>query len=169
LSKLTKALETGARRRGRICRDLLRDSRWDLFFTVFGESHSSGHYLWHCRPDHAWHEVYRPGHGREALVEVLEAVDEAMGEIIDAAPAGATFVVFSQQGMVCNNQDLTSLVFLPELMYRMSFPGTYGMGGGPAGQGSAPDVMTTRPRGLGWTRAVLSRKHDENALLRSLR
>ena len=172
LERLTKALKTGAARRGHICRDLLREEKWDLFFTIFGEPHSGAHFLWHLsQPDHPFHEVYHDilGRDRDPLLEVLEAVDEAMGEIIDAAPENATFVVFSQEGMVPNNLDLTSLVFLPELMYRINFPGTYGLGGGAPGDNSPSPPMITNPRSLGWTRAVLSLKHDDNALLRTLR
>jgi predicted AlkP superfamily phosphohydrolase/phosphomutase len=172
LEALTDGLKTGATRRGQICRDLLRNEEWNLFFTIFGETHSGGHFLRHMsQPDHPFNEVYDDlmGSDRDPLLEVLEAVDEAMGEIIDAAPEDSTFVVFSQEGMVPNNLDLTSLVFLSELMYRMNFPGTFGLSGGPAGDNSPPPPMITKPHSLGWARAVLSLKHDDNVLRRALR
>jgi len=172
LEWLTGALITGAARRGEICRDLLQKEEWNLLFTVFGEPHSGGHFLWHLsQPDHPFYEVYKDllGVDRDPLLEVLEATDEAMGMIIDAAPEDATIIVFSQEGMVPNNLDLPSVGFLPEIMYRRSFPGTYGLGGGPPGDSSPPPPMITKPKSLGWARETLSLKHDDNALRRVIR
>ena len=171
LEKLTQALITGAERRGKICHDLLAEENWDLFFTVFGELHSGGHFLWHVsQPDHPFHEIYKDivGVGRDPLLEVMDAVDIAVGEIMDAAP-NATFIVFSQEGMVPNNLDLPSLVFLPELMYRHSFPGRMGIAGGPPGDNSPLAPMITKPHSLGWTRALMALKHDDNPIMSYLR
>lgn len=167
LARLPKGLSKGAGLRGRICADFLRQERWDLLLTVFGELHSAGHFLYHIsEPDHPFHEPYKNiiGKGRNPLLEVADAVDAAIGEIVAAAPEDATFVIFSQEGMAPNNLDLTSMVFLSELLYRHSFPGQYGLGGGRPGENAAPGPMITKPLSFGWTRATWSTRHDDNKL-----
>ena len=49
---LESALLKGVARRSAICRDLLAREDWDLFFTVFGETHSAGHFFWHLSQEH---------------------------------------------------------------------------------------------------------------------
>ena len=72
---------------------------------------------------------------------MFQAVDGAIQEVVAAAGDDAAVVVFSPQGMESNSMDLPSLVFLPELCYRLSFPGRRALapgGDGPAAAGAAP-------------------------------
>ena len=170
MRQLKRRLIEGAKRRAEICCDLLRQERWDLLLTVFGELHSGGHYMWHVsQPDHPLHETYKDSCGGDPLVEIAETLDQAIADMVAAAPDDTTVVVFSQEGMDANNLDLPSMVFLPELLYRHSFPGQFGITSGRPGDNRPPPPMNTRPLSLGWVRATWRLKHDENAIRRTLR
>ena len=162
---LQQGLQTGIRRRASISRELLQQEHWDLFLTYFGETHSAGHFFWHLsQPDH-------PLHGSvtwesDPLLQVFQEADRAVAAIIDAAPPDARVVVFSDHGMEANSTDLPSLVFLPELLYRWSFPGKYGLEPGAAGT-PPPAVQPAADRS--WTDAVWANKYDRNPLTRALR
>ena len=118
---LRGALLQGLQRRVAIGCELLRREPFDLFLTAFAETHVAGHSFWHLsQPDHPfWQE--RPA--EDPLLAVIEAVDAGVGELLAAAPPDARRVVFSLHGMQANALDLPSMVFLPELLYRMSAPG----------------------------------------------
>ena len=116
---LEKALLTGIKRRSAICRDLLSREPWDLFFTVFGETHSAGHYFWHLSQDHPLGRGKRAA-GDDPLLRVFQAVDRAIGEIMTLRP-DADVLLFSPEGIAANAVDLPSTVFLPEFLYRFTF------------------------------------------------
>jgi len=147
VARLRRALRVGTRRRVAVCKDLLAREPWDLFVTVFSETHSAGHFLWHLSED-TGHPVART-RAEDALLEVFQAVDAAIAEVVAAAGDDAAVVVFSPQGMESNSMDLPSLVFLPELCYRLSFPGRRALG--PGGDGPPPPVLR-QPRALTWER-----------------
>jgi hypothetical protein len=148
---LKDGLETGILRRTAICRDLLQREPWDLFVTYFGETHTAGHYFWHLsQADHPLHHAY--GHMGDWLLEVFVATDRAIGDILAAAPPGASILLFSDHGMESNSTDLPSFVFLPELLYRWSLPGHLGLSASATGR---PAPAPFRPRsGRSWTDEV---------------
>jgi hypothetical protein len=98
----------------------------DLLVTVFGEMHSAGHYLWHRSPQ--GHPLYKGG-SRDSLLETYRAVDRAIERICAGAPPETYFAIFAAHGMESNSMDLTGMAFLPEVLYRMSFPGRRAIGG----------------------------------------
>jgi hypothetical protein len=85
------------------------------------EPHGIGH--------HGWHGVLQ-GHpaadapGAEAagrnVRDVYVAMDRAIGRIARSAP-DATIAVFAMHGMQANTNELTSMLMLPELLYRKHF------------------------------------------------
>jgi predicted AlkP superfamily phosphohydrolase/phosphomutase len=159
-------LRTGIGRRAAICRELLAREPWDLFITYFGETHSAGHFFWHLsQADHPLHA--RPSWSADPLLDVFQAVDRAVATILEAAPGDATVVLFSDHGMEANSTDLPSLVFLPELLYRWSFPGRYGLEAGSSGEAPPPPAAPRANRT--WTDEVWARKHDPNPLTRTMR
>ena len=166
MRQMKAGLETGIARRSAICCDLLQREPWDLFLTYFGETHSAGHFYWHLsQTDHPMPRA--KGQTGDWLRDVFQAVDRAVTEIVAAGPRDARIVLFSDHGMEANSTDLPSLVFLPELLYRWSFPGEYGLEAGPTNTPPQPPVVP-RP-GRSWTDEVWARKHDPNPILRSLR
>lgn len=174
LSRVQKSLETGISRRGAICRDLLQREPWDLFLTIFGETHSAGHLFWHLsQPDHPLHRPLGTRASSDALLDIFKAVDIAIGEILSKAPEQAHVLVFSAHGMGANVMDLPSMLFLPELLYRFNFPGKFGLAPGRLDKRPRGPILSTRPllarKERGWSEEVWSLRHDPNALRGFLR
>ncbi len=171
MAQLAEGLKTGCARRAAISADLLRQQDWDLFIVVFSELHSGGHYLMHIgSPEHPLHATFGGLFGGgDPLADVAAAVDDGIGRIVDAAPDDASFIVFSPEGMVPNNTDVTSMLFLPELLYRWNFPGRMAIRGAPPGDNHPPEAPITHPYSFGWARKCWSLKHDPNPLRRALR
>lgn len=123
LTALTAALLEGARRRGEAMASLFaRLPSWRFAITVFSETHSAGHHLWHgVDPSHPLH--HHPGARSAAarLEAVYRGVDEAVGRIVAAAGEGTTLVLFSVHGMQPNGGDLLALHLAPELLHRDAF------------------------------------------------
>lgn len=166
LAKLQKALMVGIQRRAAICQDLIRRENPDFFLTIFGETHTAGHYMWHLSQPHPISPSANEASG-DALLEVFQETDRAIGDILSAAPEDAYFIVFSAHGMDSNVMDLPSMIFLPELLYRWSFPGTIGLGKGTLGK--TPPAPLTRFHKRGWYGDVWGCKYDANWLRGFLR
>jgi predicted AlkP superfamily phosphohydrolase/phosphomutase len=166
MQALKNGLLTGLARRTQICRDLLASERWDLFLTYFSELHSAQHYFWHLsQPDHPLHAAFaRPG--EDPLLDVFKAVDASIGLILEAAPTDARVLVFSDHGMESNSTDVPSTVLLPELLYRLAFPGRYGLARGRPG--TPPPVIRPRPN-RSWRSSLYDLKYDRNPVTRWLR
>ena len=152
---LERALRKGISRRSAICRDLLRREAWDLFFTVFGETHSAGHFFWHLSQKHPLNRWQRASLG-DPLRRVFQSVDRAIGEILATRP-DADVLLFSPEGMEANSVDLPSTVFLTELLYRFNFGSSAGFGDGRSGVPSPPVFL---PRALGWHRELYASRAD---------
>jgi predicted AlkP superfamily phosphohydrolase/phosphomutase len=146
VARLRRALRIGTRRRAAICADLLARETWDLFVTAFSETHSAGHHLLHLSGA-AEHPLYRKRRG-DPLLDAYRAVDRAIEQLAEAAGRDASVLVFSPYGMEPATE-LPCLVFLPELCYRLSFPGRRALG--PGGEGPPPPVLR-HPRALTWER-----------------
>ncbi len=120
MQDLRQRILTGLSRRGKIACDLLGRDDWDLFFMAIGEPHSAGHLFW-PHPDCV--ELLERSNTLDTMETVYRAIDEQLGQIIAAAGDQARVVVFSGEGMSSNNFDIFNVIFLPELMFRYSFPG----------------------------------------------
>jgi predicted AlkP superfamily phosphohydrolase/phosphomutase len=162
---LERALLRGIARRGAICRDLLGRESWDLFFTVFGETHSAGHFFWHLGQDHPLRRRKRVA-AADPLLRVFRAVDREIGAILAACPE-ANVLLFSPEGMEANSVDLPSTVFIPELLYRFSF-GRPGLAEDGLPDFPPPAPMTA-PVALGWHRAIYGLRVDPHPVRRRLR
>jgi predicted AlkP superfamily phosphohydrolase/phosphomutase len=169
LTRLKQALETGLERRSAICRDFLRQEQWDLFLTVFGETHSACHDFWFLnQPDHPlYHHNQVGGFASDPMLEVFESVDRVIGEILTEVPENAYVVVFAAHGFGSNTTDVPSMLFLPEFLYRFSFPGKFML---PSGQpGTVPPPPITAPKKLNWQAEMWRHTHDPNLLKRWLK
>jgi predicted AlkP superfamily phosphohydrolase/phosphomutase len=167
MRQLKDGLSVGIERRVAVCRDLLARERWDLFLTYFGELHSGQHYFWHLsQPEHPLHATLATA-GVDPLLELFQQVDAAIPRIVDAAPPDARIVVFSDHGMESNSTDVPSTVLLPELLYRLAFPGRYGLAMGKLG---APPPPLVQPRSnRSWRSMLYDLKEDANPVTRWLR
>jgi predicted AlkP superfamily phosphohydrolase/phosphomutase len=167
MQRLRDGLLTGIERRLAICRDLMAREPWNLFLTYFSELHSGQHYFWHLSQDgHPLRAMYAVP-GQDPLLDVFRAVDRAVGELAKAVPEDGTLLVFSDHGMEPNTTDIPSMVFLPELLFRSSFPGRYGLAKGRLG---TPPPPVVRPRARrSWRSTLYGLKHDRNPVTRWLR
>ncbi len=162
------AMLIGIKRRAEICVDLMQREAFDLLATVFGEPHSVGHMHWHIsQPDHPLYELCKQA-GEDPMLEIHEAIDAAIGRICDAAPEGTRIVVYSVHGMKANTMDLPAMFFLPELLYRYSFPGKAAFAKGRAGAPLPPEAKMFEGQ-RGWAQEIWSRKEDWNPLRRLAR
>ena len=97
---LAEALARGAERKTDLNLDLLSRGPWDLFLTVYSESHCAGHQFWGLH-DPSW-----PGHDpalRERLGDPLEAtyqvLDAQLGRMVAAVDPEDVLVVLMSHGV----------------------------------------------------------------------
>ena len=168
LNRLRTNMAKGIERRIQICRDWLKQEQWDLFLTIFGEPHSAGHDFWYLsQPDHPLYPYKPKSWTADPMLETFEAVDNAIGEILYDVSEDAYVVVFAAHGSGNNTTDVSSMLFLPEFLYRFSFPGQVMFAAGKSGAPAPP--MATSPKRKTWTGEIWQRKHDHNPLKRFLR
>ncbi|MGJ3246031.1 MAG: alkaline phosphatase family protein [Elainellaceae cyanobacterium] len=166
LEFLADALNVGISRRSAICRDLLRREPWDLFLTVFSEPHSAGHNFWHLsQSEHPMH-AHRGNAPPDPLLATFQAIDQALGEILSVVSDHAYVLVFSCLGMESNANEVPSMVFLPELLYRFNFPGRVAIAGDTSSEPPPPVIHPNRRK---WSEEVWQRRHDPNPITRVLR
>jgi predicted AlkP superfamily phosphohydrolase/phosphomutase len=107
----------GVDAKARLSADLLAQGGWDLFVTVFGESHNVGHQLWHVHDDtHPRHDPAVRARIGDPLTAVYEALDRAIAHVLDAAPPDASTVLLLSHGMQAHH-DGTHLV--DALLFRL--------------------------------------------------
>jgi predicted AlkP superfamily phosphohydrolase/phosphomutase len=172
MMSLTETLKQGVALRSQVCRDFLQREPWDLFLTIFGETHAAGHTMWHLsQPNHPLYQPIGTRAPRDGMLDVFKAVDQAIGEILATASEDTNIVVFSVHGMDANVMDLPSMAFLPEFMYRFNFPGRIGVAQGEAGELKPPKTELPRnmPSKDAWRREVWSLKYESNPVMRWLR
>ena len=96
---LTASLEQGAARKAEWTTELLARGGWDLFMTVFTESHCVGHQCWHLHD--SGHPVHDPAVAAitgDPLRSVYHAINGAIGRLVESA-GDAQIVVFAAHGM----------------------------------------------------------------------
>jgi predicted AlkP superfamily phosphohydrolase/phosphomutase len=125
MERIGRRLVISARRKGELCRWLLREQPWDFFVTVFAETHRGGHLLWpHRLP-------YLPSPPAGALLDVYQAVDAAVGQLIEELH-DATVFLFAPNGMEQDgSQDHICLPVMERL--NASFLAREGMAGANGG------------------------------------
>ncbi len=100
-AQLVDGLIRGAEIKGRLSRALLEAEKWDLFITVFGESHAVGHQQWHLH-DHGhprFDAARRAAIGGDPVVRVYAALDAALGELLSSAGEETLVLVLLSHGM----------------------------------------------------------------------
>ncbi|MBI5571861.1 MAG: alkaline phosphatase family protein [Desulfomonile tiedjei] len=167
LKTMRASLIEGALRRGHIGRDIMRRGPWDLFMTVFPEPHNAAHNFWHLsRADHPLHPRESP-FAEDPLLECYQAVDTALGEILEVAGEDTYVVVFSLHGAAANNSDLWALLMLPEFLYRLNFPGNGLFPVGDIGE-ACPPIVDRLHHKL-WPSDIWSRRVDGRSVAGLLR
>lgn len=116
-------LTRATRLRAKIAKWMLTEQQpdWELAVVVVSELHSATEALWHgVDPSHPLADAPSASAAGKALVDVYEAVDELVGELLAALP-NAGVIAFNMHGMGSNTADVPSMALLPELMYRRHF------------------------------------------------
>lgn len=117
--------------RGEICREFLQRDDWDLFVSVFSEIHVGGHTLWHLSQNHPL-SLMSEGFEADPLLEIYQAVDHEIGLIAELVGKHNDLVVFSVDSLVNDCLENARSLFLPEFLYRWSFPGKAALANGDA-------------------------------------
>lgn len=123
-------------RRTDIALDLLGRDDWDLFLTLYSESHTANHILWHLGEAHPLAPLgHAAGH---AALEVFRAIDDGIGRILAMLPTERHALIYTIDDTAQNAMDVPSMVLLPELMYRWCFNGCQALALGDMGQPAPP-------------------------------
>lgn len=104
LEPFLERLLTSIERKAALSAEQLSHGGWDLFLTVFKESHCAAHQCWHLL------DARHPAHDRELglrlggpVQRVYRALDAALGRLIGLVGTDATVIVFSDLGMGVND------------------------------------------------------------------
>ncbi len=98
---------------------------------------------------------------------VYQAMDDAIGKILEKAPENAHIVIFSAHGMGSATIDLPSFVYLPEFMYRFNFPGQWRLANGDISKPLPPPL--SQMKWNYWERHLWGEKFETNPIRRFLR
>ncbi|MEM9038294.1 MAG: alkaline phosphatase family protein [Actinomycetota bacterium] len=123
LDNLQRTMVKGIHQRVDISRWLReQEPDWDLFVTVFAESHVGEHqYLHGLLPDHPLYGTDLAGRAADRMREIFAELDIAVGDMVAEFDDDTTIVVFAGHGMMTNASDVTGAVLIPELLHRMAF------------------------------------------------
>lgn len=118
--------------RGKICRDLLQRENCNLFLTEFPETHTAGHTFWHLSQHHPLSRLSAECDS-DPLLQIYQAVDHEIGLIADMVGRENELIVFSVDSLTADCLEIARSLFLPEFLYRWSFPGKAALAAGNAG------------------------------------
>lgn len=97
---LRDALVSGVKKKGELASYFLDRGAWDLFITVFAESHCVGHQCWHV------HDETHPKHDPEVargvgdpIRDVYIAIDAEIGRLLERVGSEATVFILASHGM----------------------------------------------------------------------
>jgi predicted AlkP superfamily phosphohydrolase/phosphomutase len=148
-------------KKGAACRYLLERERWDLFASVFAESHTANHQFWKYRPELHGGAAVHPRLS-DGICAVYRAIDRELGLVLEILPPEARVFVVSSVGME-DDFPITGLI--------EAFCRRFGYQASPEASGSRP---SRRPIDLarrlvpeGW-RLALSRRLSREARERLL-
>jgi predicted AlkP superfamily phosphohydrolase/phosphomutase len=123
-----------------ICHDLLTNDRFDLFLAVFGLVHRGSHYLWDLSQIDQNHDDATRSALQASLDDSYASADQALGRVLEAAPAGARVVVFALHGMGPNDGWYE---ILPQILGRIH--------AGRGGAAARPGLLYRLRQALPWT------------------
>jgi predicted AlkP superfamily phosphohydrolase/phosphomutase len=98
--ELLDVLHQGIERKTDLNLRLLERREWDVFATVYAESHCAGHQFWWA------HDPLHPGYSKDAgdpLLKVYEALDRALARILERVPDDACVLVMLSHGIGNHN------------------------------------------------------------------
>ncbi len=99
-------LIAAVRAKAEAARWLMGRQAFDLYLTVFGESHVAAHYCW------------QPGGDQSLLLPIYEELDRAVAKLIAAAGPGTTLFLVSGDAIAANH---AGWHLLPEVLARLGY------------------------------------------------
>ena len=119
-SDLHQRLVEAAASKARCAQWLMKQAPWDLFWTVFGETHPAAHYFW-PKDASAKDSYSEPNY--ESLRDIYVATDRAIGNILKSVDDTVTVFVVSGDGVGPN---YAGWHLLPEVLRRLQFTSSFG-------------------------------------------
>ena len=95
---LFQELTTGIQNKARLNRELFTTYQPDFFLTVFGESHTAGHYLWRFHQKAMANELTE--FTVDPVLSIYQELDTAVGSMLENMPEDQNVMVFSGHGMM---------------------------------------------------------------------
>jgi predicted AlkP superfamily phosphohydrolase/phosphomutase len=97
---LLRDMLEGLERKNRLSQWIFERERWDLFVSVFGESHAIGHQLWHLHdPSHPRYDAAAAKSVGDPLERVYAALDRALAEHLSLLGDQRAVLVLLSHGM----------------------------------------------------------------------
>jgi predicted AlkP superfamily phosphohydrolase/phosphomutase len=119
-AELRDGLVRRAALRAQLARHYLARGGWDLFLTVFSETHCVGHQCWHIHdPTNALHDPALRRALGDPVADVYAAVDRGLGVLLDEVGADTTVLVLASHGM---GPHYDGTFLLPEILRRLQDP-----------------------------------------------
>lgn len=88
------------RARKELTRHVMKQGSWDLVVSVFSETHCVGHQCWHVHdPGHPMHEPETRRLVGDPVLEVYQAVDQAVGELLEHGRDETDVLIVASHGM----------------------------------------------------------------------
>lgn len=98
LRRISAVLKQSAARKAQLTKKLMTEFEWDFCMPIFAETHRAGHIFFSDQDLPQSNDVETP------LLETYKAVDQAIGELIDAVDSQSVSVmIFSVHGMMADN------------------------------------------------------------------
>ena len=108
-----------AEARSRLLRDLLREHEWDFCLASYHETHNGGHVFFRYLEPGTWaYDERRAARFRDALLEIYQAVDRGLGEVLESLPDRTEVIAFAGQGLRLNTN---GLYLLPRVLTALGY------------------------------------------------
>ena len=100
LQELGKRLVERVHQKAKVSCEYLDQGGWDLFLTVFDESHCVGHQAWHLHdPSHPRYDAKLAQAIGDPVKDVYVAIDGAIGKLLERVDRETGVILFSGTGM----------------------------------------------------------------------
>lgn len=132
-------------RKAKAIRFLLDQEDWDLFFSVFSETHYGGHQLYHYYDQTHWaYDSQRAHLLSDSLPTIYSRLDSSISEILSSISDDATVFIVSVHGILAN---YSGYPMLSTVMEKLGFQ--VPPGNGPANRSNfLRDLRDKMPKGI---------------------
>ena len=120
LKQFFNDLKLGIKKKGELTRYYLNQEDWDLFITVFAETHCAGHNFFHLMDEsHPLYDNELASQLGDSVFKIYSLIDSEIGKIIESNRDTALMII-SPEGMGPN---FTGSHLLPEILRRLNMSG----------------------------------------------